>query len=163
MRTRFVYGPAIGMRTTLLGLFIAAAPVQAQREPAPSGLKVGAQIAAGTVVAPLAFVGGGLATKWVARHLGADEARESSLAYVGAWTLAGLATAGVPPLIAKGGNYPAALAGAALGGAAGAVMVAGGRALFRNNAHCGVICTTWGIATFALPAAGATVLYNRSR
>ena len=153
------------MRGLTMAALIALSTTRAlaQREPTPSGVKVGAQVVTGTVVAPVAFVAGGLSTKWVARHLGANEARESSLAYVGAWTLAGLATAGVPPLIVHGGNYPAALAGTAIGGAAAGVMVWSGRVMFHNSAHCGVLCTTWGIATFALPATGAALAYNRSR
>lgn len=146
-----------------LGALAPGRGIRAQQERAPSGITVTAQVVTGTVVAPVAFVAGGLATKWVARHLGADEARERSLAYVGAWTLAGAATAAVPPLFARGGYYMASFAGTAIGGGAAAIMVASGRALFRDSARCGVVCTAWGIATFSLPAAGAAILYNRSR
>ena len=163
MRMRARVGKEISRLALLALLGVPATSVLAQREPAPSGVKVGLQITSGTVVAPLAFVAGGLATKWFARRAGAGEPRESSLAYVGAWTLAGLATAAMPPLLVHGGNYPAALAGTAVGGAAAGVMVVAGRAMFHNNAHCGVVCTTWGIATFALPATGAALAYNRSR
>lgn len=165
MRMKTAVGQALRTTamTVLIAVSIPAMPAGAQRQPTPSGVKVGAQIATGTLVAPVAFVAGGLGTKWVARHLGADEARESRLAYFGAWTLTGLATAGVPPLIVKGGNYPSALAGTVVGGAAATAMVAAGRVMFHNQEHCGVICTTWGIATFALPATGATLGYNRSR
>jgi hypothetical protein len=134
-----------------------------QQERSPSGVKVGLQIGAGTIVAPVAFVVGGLATKWVVRHAGANEVQESRAAYAGAWGMTGLATAAVPPLLVRGGNYPAALAGTAIGGAAAGVMVWAGRTLFHENARCAVLCTSWGIVTFALPAAGATLLYNRSR
>ncbi|MEP7347994.1 MAG: hypothetical protein ABI877_22185, partial [Gemmatimonadaceae bacterium] len=76
---------------------------------------------------------------------------------------AGLATAAIPPLMVRGGSYPAAVGGVAIGAGAAALMVKSGRAMFRDDAHCGVLCTTWGLAAFALPATGATLLYNRSR
>lgn len=137
--------------------------VWAQQEEDPSGVRVATQIVAATAIGPVAFMGGGLATKWIVHRTGANEARERRAAYVGAWTLTGVATAAVPPLVLRGGNYPAALAGAVVGGAAGGVMVWTGRALFRDRARCGVVCTAWGIAAFALPATGATLLYDRSR
>ncbi len=147
--------------TVLLGT--PATLALAQRQPAPSGLKVGLQVVTGTVVAPVAFVAGGLATKWVARRIGASEQQESSVAYVGAWSLAGIATAAVPPLMVRGGTYPAALVGTALGGAAAGLVILAGRRMFRDDAQCGVLCTSWGLVSFALPATGATLLYNRSR
>ncbi|MBV6520103.1 MAG: hypothetical protein MNPFHGCM_00208 [Gemmatimonadaceae bacterium] len=146
-----------------LSALVQGQAVWAQQTKEPDGLKVTAQVAAGTVMAPVAFVVGGLTTKWVARHLGATEARERSLAYVGAWILAGAATAAAPALLEKGGYFMASAAGAAIGGSVAAVMVAGGRALFRNDDRCGVFCTAWGLATFAVPATGAAVVYNRSR
>jgi hypothetical protein len=136
---------------------------QAQQENGPSGVRVTAQIVTGTVIAPVAFVAGGLAARNIAQRAGASERTAERVAYVGAWALAGLGTSVVPPLLLRGGNYPASLAGTAAGGAAAAVAVWMGRQLFHGRAHCGVICTTFGIATFALPAAGATVVYNRSR
>lgn len=163
MPGRMVVGRALRALSISVLSAVTTTTALAQRQAAPSGVKVGMEIVTGTVVAPLVFIGGGVTTKWIARRLGATERVESRSAYVGAWTMTGLVTAAVPPLLVHGGNYPAALAGTAIGGAAAAAMVWAGRSMFREAEHCGVVCTVWGVAAFALPATGATLLYHRSR
>ena len=163
MRMRTMVGQARRVLSLVALLSVPASRVVAQREHSPSGVKVGLQLGIGTLVTPVAFVVGGLGSKWVARQAGATEAQESQVAYFGAWGLAGLTTAAIPPLLVRGGNYPTALAGTLAGGAAAGVMVWAGRAMFHDKAGCGVLCTSWGIVAFALPATGATFWYNRSR
>ena len=163
MRMRTEGGQARRLLSLVALLCVPASRAVAQRERSPGGVKIGLQVGVGMVVSPVAFVVGGLATKWVARHAGASEALESRVAYFGAWGLAGLATAAVPPLLVRGGNYPAALAGAVAGGVGAGAMVWAGHAMFRDGARCGILCTSWGVAAFALPATGATLWYNRSR
>lgn len=116
-----------------------------------------------TVVAPAAFVGGGLGARWLASKLGASPDGARKVAYVGAWSLAALGTSVVPPLLLRGGNYTSSLAGTALGGIAGGLVVWVGRIVYADEPGCGVVCTALGLAAFALPATGATILYNRSR
>ncbi|MFN8582086.1 MAG: hypothetical protein U0163_14075 [Gemmatimonadaceae bacterium] len=140
-----------------------AVPAFAQKAGNPSGVRVGLQITVGSVVAPAGFVGGGLAARALARRAGASEESARTAAYVGAWTVAGLSTSVVPPLMLRGGNYPASLMGTAGGGLAAAAVVWAGRHWFRDDAHCGFVCTTLGVVAFALPATGATIAYNNSR
>lgn len=144
-------------------LVVGSRPVAAQRDSEPSGVRIGAQIAAGSVIAPVAFVAGGLAARGVARRARASEEAARNAAYIGAWTLAGLSTSVMPPLLVRGGNYPASLAGTVAGGAASAIMIWTGRRLFHEDARCGLICSTFGVVSVVLPATGATLLYNRSR
>ncbi|MFN8570509.1 MAG: hypothetical protein U0132_00555 [Gemmatimonadaceae bacterium] len=138
-------------------------PADAQRAQNPSGVRVGAQIVTATVIAPVAFVAGGLATRALALRAGASEDGARNAAYIGAWTLAGLGASVVPPLLLRGGNYPASAAGTAVGGVASIAVVWAGRHLFHDDARCGVVCTLVGATAFALPATGATLFYNNSR
>ncbi len=146
-----------------LAVFLLSSPVGAQRSSDPSGVRVGAQIVTGTVVAPLAFVAGGLAARALAVRAGASEDGARNAAYIGAWTLAGVGTSIVPPLLLRGGNYPASVAGTVVGGVAASGLVWAGRRIFHDAARCGVLCTIVGAAAFALPATGATLFYNQSR
>ena len=149
----------------------AAAGIAAAQEaatPSLSGLRVAAQVGSGALATPVGFVGGGVATKWLARHLGASDERASRLAYAGAWTGATLLTAAGPALVgARGpgrGSYAAAIGGALAGGAVSALIV-------RLEDHgpdephppCRLRCSLAAVAVFVLPSVGATVGYDLSR
>jgi len=112
---------------------------------------------------PLGFVAGGLATRWVAYKIGSSDAAAERAAYVGAWTSATLAAATTPALVARGGAWPQAVAGAVAGGVVAAGVVWIGRRVYRPRPRCSFSCALLGAAVFALPAGGATWAYNRSR
>ena len=96
MRLSFLLALAVSL--------VAAAPVRAQSDDPPlTGTKVAGEIALGAVAGPVGFVGGGLATRWVARRAGAGEEAASRAAYWGAWTGMTLATAAAPTLIGTRG------------------------------------------------------------
>lgn len=146
----------------------AAAPVRAQSDDPPlSGTKVAGEIALGAVAGPVGFVGGGLATRWVARRVGAGEEGASRAAYWGAWTGMALATAAPPTLIGTRGVTTGSYA-AAVGGAAAGTL--GSWALVRLNLWagagtepCRVRCVVSTAAVVLLPSIGATVGFNLSR
>ena len=154
-----------------LSLAVLATPGLAQRSPAPpplSGVRVAAQVTSGALTTPLAFLGGGLATRWVAGRLGATERQASRVAYLGAWSTAALATAGVPALIgARGpgtGSYAAALAGALAGGVASYGLIRLNRRGDEDERRpCRIGCVVSAAGVFLLPSIGATVGFNLSR
>ncbi len=132
--------------------------------PSLSAARVTGQIVGGTVVAPVAFIGGGILTKRIALKLGADEEKAGTMAYVGAYTSTWLATAAVPALIGRDGRFPAALGGSALGMLASLGVVKIGNWRYDGDRRaCDVLCWTLGAVVVALPSVGATVLYDRSR
>lgn len=132
--------------------------------PSLSAARVTGQIVGGTLVAPVAFIGGGILTKRVALKLGADEERAGKAAYVGAYTSTWLATAAVPALIGRDGRFPAALGGSALGMLASLGVVKIGNWRYDGDRRaCDVLCWTLGALVVALPSVGATVLYDQSR
>lgn len=149
----------------------ASRPAAAQDASRPLGAwRVAAQVGSGVALTPVGFVGGGLATRWVARRLGAGEDRASDAAYVGAWTASGLATAAGPALVgARGpgrGSYLSAVAGTAVGGAVSFAIVRINKRLAARDGGtrpCRALCTLSGIAVFLLPSVGATVGYDMSR
>ena len=152
-----------------LGLVLSATPALAQRSPRPlSGARVAAQVTGGALTMPLAFIGGGLATRWVAGRLGATENQASRVAYLGAWSAAALATAGVPALIgARGpgtGSYAAALAGTLAGGIASYGLIRLNRRGDEDERRpCRLGCIVSAAGVFLLPSIGATVGFNLSR
>lgn len=166
------HGGARGPLVALAAVALAAAPGRAAAQddatPSLSGLRVAAQVGTGVLATPVGFVGGGVATEWLARRLGASEERASRLAYVGAYGGAALLTAAGPALVgARGpgrGSYAAAVGGALVGGAVSALIV-------RLEDHgpdephppCRLRCTLAAVAVFALPSVGATVGYDVSR
>lgn len=132
--------------------------------PSLSAARVTAQIVGGTVIAPVAFIGGGILTKRVARGLGASDEGAGKAAYVGAYTSTWLATAAVPALIGRDGRFPAALGGSALGMLASLGVVKIGNWRYDGDRRaCDVLCWTLGALVVALPSVGATVLYDQSR
>ena len=162
----------------VLTLAAAALPRPAAAQAAASGdpgralgpLRVAAQVGSGVVLTPVGFVGGGLATRWVARRLGANETGASRAAYAGAWTTAALTTAAGPSLVgARGpgsGSYAAALAGTLAGGAASFALVRINKRLANRGGEsrpCRLVCALSGVAVFLLPSVGATVGYDLSR
>ncbi len=132
--------------------------------PSLSSARVTAQVLGGTVAGPVAFFGGGIATKRVARAFGADDERAGRAAYVGAYASTWLATAAVPALVGRDGKFPAALGGSALGMLAAAGLVRVGNWRYDGDRReCGPLCWTMGALVFALPSIGATVAYDQSR
>lgn len=123
-----------------------------------------AQIAGGTLAAPVAFFGGGFASKRIAKKLGASDEASSRAGYIGAYTSTWLATAAVPAAVAGDGKFPAALAGSALGMLAAVGTVRLGNHLYDGGKRsCNVFCWTLGAAVFALPSIGAAIAYDHSR
>lgn len=173
--------PPRGARRLLGALALAATgalPASAAAQGAAGGdpgralgpWRVAAQVGSGVVLTPVGFVGGGLATRWAARRLGANETRASDAAYVGAWTAAALTTAAGPSLVgARGpgsGSYSAALAGTLVGGAASFALVRINKRLANRGDEsrpCRLVCAVSGVAVFLLPSVGATVGYGLSR
>ena len=153
----------------LAGWLGAASGAAAQDDPRPlAGTRVAAQVSAGVLATPLGFVAGGVLTEWAAERLGVEDPRASSMALVGAWTGAALATAAAPAAIgARGpgtGSYAAALGGALVGGAGSLLLV---RIFDRGDEvprpPCRLACTLAAVAVFTLPSIGATVGFNLSR
>jgi len=157
----------VGVLVGVLGGMLGAGSVGAGAQegaPALSAARVTAQLAGGTLVAPVAFIGSGVAAKRLAQRFGAGEQRAGQLAYVAAYSGTWLATAAVPALIGGDGRFPAALGGSALGmlAAVGVVRVGNWR-YDADRRACGPLCWTLGAVVVALPSIGATVLYDRSR
>lgn len=139
------------------------------QEPRPLGpVRVASQVVAGTAALPAGYIVGGLATRRVARALGADADAASQAAYVGAYVGAALGTAGAVSLVgARGpghGSYPAAVGGAAAGGLASVLVV---RALRKDDDRearpCKLACVAVSAVVALLPSIGATVAYDVSR
>lgn len=156
-------------RAAVLALAVAAPALGAQEGVdggggSLSGARVAAQIGAGTLVAPIAFFGSGVASKRIVLGLGGTEGTARRAGYVGAYTGTWLATAATPALIGRDGRFPAALAGSALGMLAswGAVQVGNWR-YDGGRRGCGPLCWTLGAAVVALPSIGATLGYNATR
>lgn len=163
-------GRCVGVRflvrlLAFIALLPPAAHAQARADlPSLSSARVTAQVLAGTVAGPVAFFGGGIATKRVARAFGADDDQAGQAAYVGAYASTWLATATVPALIGRDGKFPAALGGSALGMLAAAGLVRVGNWRYDGDRRdCGPLCWTMGALVFALPSIGATIAYDQSR
>lgn len=141
----------------------------AQDDPRPlAGTRVAAQVGAGVLVTPVAFVAAGKLTEMVAERMGAGDPRASRVALVGAWTGAALATAAAPAAIgARGpgtGSYAAALGGTLAGGAGSwAIVRFMNRGSEEARGPCRVGCALAALAVFTLPSVGATVGFNLSR
>jgi hypothetical protein len=157
---------ALGILTC--ALLASSAPFAGAQEgpetPSLSSTRVALQVTAGTVAAPLAFFGVGYAAKRTAQRMGASDEGASRAGYIGAYTATWLATAAVPAAIGRDGNFGAALGGSALGLLASAGVVRAGNWLYdKDRRACGPLCWALGGVVVALPSAGATILYNRSR
>ena len=147
---------------------LAAAGAPAAGAQSLGAARVGAQVVAGTAALPVGYVGGGLATRWVARKLGASDDAASSAADKGAIVGAALAAGGAVSLVgARGpgvGSFPAAVGGAALGGVASALVVRVARRPNEAPARpCKIGCVLASALIVALPSVGATVAYDASR
>ena len=154
---------------TLLILAAVARPAAAQSDPRSlAGTRVAAQVGAGVLATPIAFVAGGKATEWIVERMGVDDPRASRVALVGGWTGAALGAAAGPAAVgARGpgtGSFAAALGGALAGGAGSWVVV---RLMDRTGDEprppCSVRCALAAVAVFTLPSVGATLGYNASR
>lgn len=123
-----------------------------------------AQIGFGTLATPVAFFGAGVLAERLALAAGVSEPTADRAGYVGAYTGAWLAAAGVPALVGKDGKFPMALAGSAAGLGLAALSVKLGNALYDEGGRgCGPICWALGLLAVGLPSIGATVAYNASR
>lgn len=147
--------------------FLISGTAAAQRgQPAVTGGRLLAEVGAGTAALPLGFIGGGLATRWVARKFGADDDAASSDGLVGAYTVAALATAVPPTLIGQAGrhatgSYLAALAGTVVGGLGSFALIRLNR---TDNSHpCRIVCAVNFAGVILLPSVGATTGFNLSR
>lgn len=166
---------ALARALSLSSLALLALPAHAQdggaddpsRSLAPT--RVVAQVGVGAVATPIGFVAGGKLTEFVAeRMFDVEEPKSSTVALVGGWTGAALATAGSVALIgARGpgsGSFPAALGGSVAGGLVSlAIVKLFDRDRDENHPPCRVGCTLAAIAAFTLPSIGATWAYNASR
>ena len=159
---------------TLLSLATLTLPVIAGAQEAPTGdppsLGAGTvvgQVAVGTLGTAAGFVGGGLATRWVARRAGADPAAASRAAYVGGYATAALVTPVAPMLLGRRdgvrGSYPAALGGTLAGGAASLLVVTAGRRGAFDCRACAPLRVLAAVSAFVLPSLGATLAFNASR
>lgn len=147
----------------LAGLLVASASARAQAPPPIAAGRAIAQGAAGLGLMPVGFIGGGLATRWAAHRLGADDETASPIALVGAYTMAALTTAAGPTLVGGGphgrGSYAAALAGAAIGGV-GSLAIIGLNKLVNIGRVPRIVSA---IAVALLPPTGSTIGYDWSR
>jgi hypothetical protein len=140
---------------------------QQRGQPAVTGGRIAAEVAAGTAAMPVGFIGGGIATRWVARRFGASDDAASQAALIGAYTTAALATALPPTLIGQAGrhatgSYLAALAGTAIGGLGSFALIRLNRQ--RGESHpCRIVCSVSFAGVILLPSVGATTGFNLSR
>jgi hypothetical protein len=151
------------------GFLIAGARAQAQRgQPAVTGGRLLAEVGAGALTTPISFIGGGIATRWVARKFGASEDAGSTAGLIGGYTVAALATAVPPTLIGQAGrhatgSYLAALAGTAIGGLGSFALIRLNRQRGETSRPCHLVCTVSFAGIVLLPAVGATTGFNLSR
>ncbi|HET7457654.1 MAG TPA: hypothetical protein VFJ74_08355 [Gemmatimonadaceae bacterium] len=157
----------LALGSAALLLVAAAMPAAAQSAPRVGAGAVTAQVALGTIGTVGGFLGGGLATRAVARRMGASDDGARRAAYAGAWTGAALLTPVGPALVgsrgAAHGSYPAALGGTLVGGAASFALVTAGRHGAFGCRWCGPVRGLVAVGVFVLPSVGATVAFNRSR
>jgi len=149
----------------MIGAVLLTSQVAAAQHRVPAvGIGRGAaQVGAGLVAMPVGFIGGGLATRWVADRFGATADGVSTIALVGAYTSAAFATAAGPTLVGGGphasGSYFGALGGAVVGGAGSVALVR----LNRLGDAGGVARILSLIGVVILPSVGATVGYDLTR
>ena len=166
--------PAFGLAAALIarpGLAgaqgAAGSPSAAPPLPGIGAGRAAAQVVAGVPAGAVGYVAGGLATRFVARRLGATQGQASQLAEKGAYVGVAVFTAAPPALIgARGpgsGRYVAALGGAVVGGLGSALVVRLARPRYGGDAPCTLGCKLAAVAAFTLPSVGATVAYNASR
>jgi hypothetical protein len=120
--------PVLALLTFVVATAAHAAPAAAQSDPRPlAATRVAAQVGAGVLATPIAFVAGGKATEWIVERMGVEDPRASRMALVGGWTGAALGAAAGPSLVgARGpgaGSFAAALGGALAGGAGSWLLV----------------------------------------
>jgi len=161
------------MRSLALMTALAMLPfssARAQRgQPAVTGVRISAEIASGIVAMPIGFFGGGLATRWLAHRAGvSDDEKAGTIATIGAYSFAALATAVPPTLIGNAGphatgSYAASLGGAVVGGLGSWALVRLNQPAGRRDQPCHVLCIASTAAIFLLPSVGATIGYNLSR
>jgi len=151
-------------------LLIGSARAEAQRrgQPAVTGGRLLAEVAAGTAAMPVGFIGGGIATRWVARRFGASDDAASSAGLVGAYTIAAFATAVPPTLIGQAGHhatgsYLAALAGTAIGGLGSLALIRLNRQRGETSRPCHIVCAVSFAGVILLPSVGATTGFNLNR
>lgn len=142
---------------------VAAARGSAQTSPDPSGVRIAAQVATGSVLTPIGFIAAGWAGKKLATWAGWPEHKAARIGYIAAYTGAAAAAATGPAVVGSDGRWPVAFVGAAAG-IGGSVLAARlGNARYDAGRPCGVLCWTLGALTVSLPSIGATLAYNASR
>src|SRR5690606_5921439 len=86
---------------------------------APSVPAIAGQVALGTLATPVGYVGGGLATRWIATRLGVSDDAARRAAYVGAYAVSTLATAATVEYLGRtgrvAGSFPATIGGTVAG------------------------------------------------
>jgi ABC-type transport system involved in cytochrome c biogenesis permease subunit len=151
------------------GLLIPGARADAQRgQPAITGGRLLAEVGTGALTTPLGFIGGGIATRWVARKFGASDDAGSTAGLIGGYTIAALATAVPPTLIGQAGrhatgSYLAALAGTAIGGLGSFALIRLNRQRGETSRPCHFVCAVSFAGIVLLPSVGATTGFNLSR
>lgn len=154
-----------------LAVALASLPAALPAQPSLSTGRIAAQVATGAIGTPVGFFATGALVDWLFERTGRDDATTSRLAHAAGWTGAALATAAGPALVgARGpgsGRYPAAVAGAVVGGLASWGLV---RLVDRDGPDDErpprggrVGAAVAGVATFLLPSIGATLGYDLSR
>jgi hypothetical protein len=132
--------------------------------PSQSAARVTGQVAVGTLLTPVAFLGAGWAADRLAGKAGLSEDAASRAGYISAYSATWLAAASGPALVGNDGKFGAALGGSAAGlGAAYLATRLGNLVWDDDRRDCGVGCWSWGVITIALPSVGATIAYNLSR
>jgi len=170
-RTRTLAGAALVAALAIGALAVTARAQAAPRsgQPSVSGGRIAFEGAGSLVALPIGFFGGGLATRWVARHVGVSDAdKAGTIATVGAYAFAAAAAALPPTLIGNAaphttGSYAAALGGAVVGGFGSWGLVRLNQPAGRRDEPCHIACIASTVAIFLLPSAGATLGYNLSR
>jgi hypothetical protein len=152
----------------LLAVTFATRAAAQHGQPAVTGGRIAAEVASGMATMPVAFIGGGIATRWVARRFGASDDAAGSAGLVGAYTVAALATALPPTLIGQAGrhatgSYLAALAGTAVGGLGSFALIRLNRQTGDTIRPCHFVCVVSFAGVILLPSAGATTGFNLSR
>lgn len=161
LATRTVPALALGA-AALAG---APRPASAQAPRLGAG-RVAAQISVGTSGGAVGFVAGGLLTRSIVRHHGVDAEAAGHPAFVGALVGMTLLTPVGPAVIGNhrgAGSYLAAQGGALAGGAASALLIAGGRRGILDCRLCAPLRIATGVAIALLPSIGATIAYDVTR
>ena len=124
------------------------------------------QLSSGLLGMPVGFVAGGLITRSIAHSMGQGEDAASSIALVGAYSGAALATAIGPTVLASRGaraSYLQSVGGAVAGGLGSVLLIKLNKIGDPDSRACRFVCLASAAAVFLLPSVGATIAANASR